>query len=104
MLLDTTARVTVKMNFVAVKVAGVKADTKVVTASYTTKDGQNRINFSGKPDGNWTPGKYRVDIFLDGKITKNVEFEIKGGVADTTAARFVEMPAAKPPLKRSRKP
>ena len=39
-LLDGSGKVTVKMNFVAVSVVGVKADTKVVTASYTTKDGQ----------------------------------------------------------------
>lgn len=104
-LLDSLAKVTVKMNFVAVNVAGVKADTKVVTASYTTKEGQNRVNFSGKPEGNWTPGKYRVDIFLDGKIAKNVEFEIKGSGSVTAASRFVETPAAaKPPPKRSRKP
>lgn len=93
-LLDTMTKVTVKMNFVAVNVAGVKADTKVVTASYTTKDGQNRVNFSGKPEGKWTPGKYRVDIFLDGKIAKNVEFEIRGSGVNTTAAKFFSPPDA----------
>ena len=77
-LLDTVEKVTVKMNFVAVSVAGVKADTKVVTASYTTTQGQNRVNFTGRPDGRWTPGRYRVDIILDGKVAKNVEFNIKG--------------------------
>lgn len=91
-LLDTTVKVTVKMNFVAVNVAGVKADTKVVTASYTTKDGQNRVNFSGKPEIKWTPGKYRVDIFLDGKIAKDVEFEIKGSSGITTAVKFFQPP------------
>lgn len=76
-LLEADASAVVKMNFVAVNVAGVKPETKVVTASYTTKDGQNRVNFTGRPDGNWTPGKYRVDLFLDGKKAKGVEFEIK---------------------------
>ena len=105
-LLDSTGKVTVKMNFVAVSVAGVKPDTKVVTASYTTKDGQNRVNFSGRPDDKWTPGKYRVDIFLDGKIAKNVEFEIKSRSSGATAAKFVSSPnPPKPaPSKRSRKP
>ena len=59
-LLESNAKTVVKMNFVAVSVSGVKPETKVVTASYTTKDGQNRVNFSGRPDGKWTPGKYRV--------------------------------------------
>ena len=105
-LLDSTGKVTVKMNFVAVSVAGVKPDTKVVTASYTTKDGQNRVNFSGRPDDKWTPGNYRVDIFLDGKIAKNVEFEIKSRSSGATAAKFVSSPnPPKPaPPKRSRKP
>jgi len=101
-LLDTTIKVTVKMNFVAVNVSGVKADTKVVTASYTTKDGQNRVNFSGRPDDKWTPGKYRVDIYLDGKIAKNVEFEIKGAGGNTTAAKYFETPET--PKSKSPKP
>ena len=105
-LLDAAGKVTVKMNFVAVSVAGVKADTKVVTASYTTKDGQNRVNFSGRPEGKWTPGKYRVDIFLDGKIAKTVEFEIKSRGVNATAAKFVSSPDPPKtgPPKRSRKP
>ena len=76
-LLDAPGKVTVKMNFVAVKVTGLKADTKVVTASYVTKDTQNRVNFTGRPEGNWPAGRYRVDIFLDGKAAKALEFDIK---------------------------
>ena len=105
-LLDGSGKVTVKMNFVAVSVVGVKADTKVVTASYTTKDGQNRVNFTGRPEDLWTPGTYRVDIFLDGKIAKNVEFEIKSKGITATAAKFVSSPdpPKSAPPKRSRKP
>jgi len=77
-LLESGTSTVVKMDFVAVNVTGVKPETKVVTASYTTKDGQNRVNFSGRPEGKWTPGKYRVDLFLDGKKTSEVEFNIKG--------------------------
>lgn len=89
-LLDTQRAVTVKINFVAVSVAGVKAETKVVTASYTTKEGQNRVNFTGRPEGLWTPGKYRVDIFLDGKAAKAVEFEIKGKPVVAGARSFAQ--------------
>ena len=87
-LLDSNASTVVKMNFVAVNVTGVKPETKVVTASYTTKGGQNRVNFTGQPDGRWTPGKYRVDLFLDGKKTREVEFYIKtgGGAVNAGAA------------------
>ena len=105
-LLDGSGKVTVKMNFVAVSVVGVKADTKVVTASYTTKDGQNRVNFTGRPEDKWTPGKYRVDVFLDGKIAKNIEFEIKGAGGNTAAAKYFNTPEvtkSRPP-KPARKP
>lgn len=94
-LLDTADKVTVKMNFVAVSVAGVKNETKVVTASYTTKDGQNRVNFSGRPDGRWTPGRYRVDIFLDGKVARDLEFDIKPARGISPAANLFQ-PAASP--------
>ena len=88
-LLESNQQAVVKMNFVAVAVAGVKPETKVVTASYTTKDGQNRVNFTGRPEGKWTPGTYRVDLFLDGKIAKTVEFQIKSsGVAAPGAASY----------------
>lgn len=101
-LLDSISKTVVKMNFVAVKVSGVKAETKVVTASYTTKEGQNRVNFTGRPDGKWTPGKYRVDLFLDGKLAKNLELEIKGVGVNTNNSAFQE-PGAKPPKPASRR-
>lgn len=63
--LDSAASVTVKMNLVAVNVPGVKPGTRVVTTSYTTKDNQSRVNFTGRPERVWTVGKYRVDIFLE---------------------------------------
>lgn len=104
-VLDTNAKAVVKMNFVAVSVNGVKPETKVVSASYTTSEKQNRVNFTGRPDGKWTPGKYRVDIFLDGKMTKNVEFEIKGnGVSTVTSASKYLEPAEPPKPKPVRKP
>lgn len=97
-LLDTGVKTVVKMNFVAVVVSGVKAETKVVTATYTTKESENRVNFSGRPEGKWTPGKYRVDLYLDGKQVKQVEFEIKGAPGNTSAAaKYFQPPAAARP-------
>ena len=92
-LLESNVKTVVKMNFVALRVSGVKPETKVVTATYTTTEGQNRVNFSGRPDGQWTPGRYRVDLFLNGKIVKNVEFEIKGSSGNNIAAKFFQPPA-----------
>lgn len=98
-MLDSSTPVTVKMNFVAEKVPGVKAETKVVSVSYTTRDGQNRVNFTGKPAGNWVAGTYRADIFLDGKLAKNISFQIKGGPANVESATLFQptsTPKAKP--------
>ncbi len=67
----------VKMVFVAVSVAGVKPETKVVTSAYTTTEGQNIVNFSGRPYGSWTPGKYRVDILINDTLATDVEFLIR---------------------------
>ena len=99
-LLESNAKAVVKMNFVAVAVSGVKPDTKIVTASYTTKDGQNRVNFTGRPDGTWTPGKYRVDLFLDGKLVRDLEFTIRGNTS-AMEAKYLQAPEPKPkPTKR----
>lgn len=75
--LDSTAPVTVKMNLIAENVPGVKAETKVVSTSYTTKNGQNRVDFNGRPAGKWVAGRYRAEIYLDGKLSKNLSFDIK---------------------------
>ena len=96
-LLGSTSKTTVKMNFIAVKVSGVRPDTKVVSATYTTKEGQNRVNFTGRPDGRWTPGRYRVDIFLDDKPARQVEFDIKTTSPDTAGGKGFRSPATSKP-------
>ncbi len=75
--LNSTKSATVKMNLVAVKVPGVKAETKVVSVSYKTNGNQNRVKFTGKPEGIWTAGMYRIDIFIDGKASGSKDFEIQ---------------------------
>ena len=74
--LDSVKPVTVKMVFVAVRVNGVKPETKVITSKYTTNGEQTQVNFTGKPDKVWIAGNYRIDIFIDEKQAKSIEFEI----------------------------
>ena len=76
-LLDSAVPTTVKMNLVAVAVPGVRADTKVVSTSYTTKDNQDRVNFTGRPAGQWVAGRYRVDIFVGGAAVVSREFAVQ---------------------------
>jgi len=101
--LDTAEPVTVKMNFVAVAVPGVKPDTKVVTTSYTTKQGQSRVNFTGKPFDKWNAGKYKVEVYVDGKFAKDVVFDIRplSGSPDG-AASFQSV--TRPPASTKTKP
>lgn len=75
-VLNTAKETTVKMNLVVVKVEGVKPESKVVSAVYKLKNDQNRVNFTGSPHKTWLPGVYRADIFLDGKLTEGLEFEV----------------------------
>jgi hypothetical protein len=93
-MLDSTTPVTVKMNLVAAKVTGVKPESKVLSVSYTTKDGQNQVNFTGKPAGKWVVGTYRVDVFLNDKFIKNVSFDIKPPVASTESATLLQPTAS----------
>ena len=88
--LASDASVTVKMNFVAVAVAGVKPETKVVTTSYTTKQGQSRVNFSGKPYDKWSVGKYKVEIYEDGKFAKDLVFDIRPASGTPDGAAFFQ--------------
>jgi hypothetical protein len=103
--LNSTKPVTVKMNFIAVKVAGVKAETKVVSVSFKTNGKHNRVNFTGSPEGAWIAGNYRVDIFVDGKLAGSKELEIqKSATANPAVKSFQPKTAVKPKApKRTRK-
>ena len=81
---------TVRMNLVAVAVPGVKADTKVVTTIYATKDNEDRVNFTGRPAGQWVAGRYRVDIFVGGAAVMSREFAVQ------KAIQIPAKPVAKP--------
>lgn len=84
--LNSSKPTTVKMNFVAVSVQGVKAETKVITVNYKTNGKQNRVSFTGKPDGVWTAGSYRIDIYIDDKLAVGKSFEIKKSPAEIQKA------------------
>lgn len=98
--LDATASVTVKMDLIAENVPGVKAETRVVSTSYTTKNGESRVDFNGRPSGKWVAGRYRADIYLDGRLSKDVSFEIKQPVNASGGVKAFQ--AQKPPSRASR--
>jgi hypothetical protein len=100
--LTDSAAMNVKMNLVATNVKGLKVGSKIITANFKTSKMQNRVNFSGKPDKIWFVGKYRVDIFLDDKLSKSIEFDITEPLkTSATITTFLPNIPTKP--KQSRK-
>lgn len=75
--LDSTESATIKMNMVAVSVPGLKSEKVVVSVSYKTNGEDDIIYFNASPRTVWIAGKYRIDIFVDGKLGASKEFEIK---------------------------
>ena len=67
----------VRMDFIAVKAKGLRANTKFVSVKYKTKKGANSVSFNASPKKVWASGDYRVDVFLDGKLEDSREFVIK---------------------------
>lgn len=74
--LTSAKPVTVKLNFIAVKVKGVRPNSKIVSVSYKTKNGEDSVEFEGKPEKLWVVGTYRVDILINGKLAIGKEFTV----------------------------
>ncbi len=101
--LNATEPATIKMILVAVKAVGLPPETKSISVSYTTKGNENGVNFNASPDKDWQAGDYRFDVFVNGKFSKSVAFEI---TKPATEARN-ENPSAQKnfaPSKKSNKP
>jgi hypothetical protein len=95
---------TVRMDLLAADVPGVRRDLKVVSATYTTKNGENEVYFTGKPHGNWVAGIYRVDIFVNGKLYRSLEFPVtQARTVSTTSRPPVPATMAAPPKRSLRK-
>ena len=98
-LLDSVKSSVVKMNLIALNVSGLKADTEIISVSYKTNGEENIVNFTGSPGDVWLAGKYRMDIFVNGKFAGNKEFEfIKSPAPEVRQTNFIP-----PKPKRARK-
>ena len=106
--LDSAAPATVRMNLVVVAVPGVKPGTRVVSTSYTTKENQNRVNFTGRPDGQWIAGRYRAEIYIGSNLAVSREFAVQSVATPKPAAEGIAPPRptpnpARPAASRARK-
>jgi hypothetical protein len=75
-VLSSVKSATVKMNIVFVKSVTPKVETKVVSVNYKTNGKQNMVNFNGSPAKTWAIGNYRVDIYVDAKLSQSRDFEV----------------------------
>lgn len=100
-MLTDAGPVKVSMNFVAVKVNGVKPESRVVSASYATSQGQNQVYFTGRPHGKWVAGTYRIDIYVNEKLEKSLAFEVKGGALPAASNFAPAKPKPRPTRKKN---
>lgn len=100
--LNSTETVSVKMNFVAVKADGLKPESNVVTVNYKTNGTQNGINFNASPATIWAAGTYRIDILIDGRRAKSLNFEIKKSLKEIVREKQ-SPPKSKTPPKAKQK-
>ncbi|CAN5241795.1 hypothetical protein BH10ACI1_BH10ACI1_13820 [soil metagenome] len=91
---------TVKMVLVAADVKGLKPETKSVTISFTTNGKQNIVNFKAMPESVWLAGKYRADVFINGKPAGNKEFMIEN---PPNSNETVTPKTSTKPIRRARK-
>jgi hypothetical protein len=96
-MLDSVKPATVRMNFIAVSVKGVKPETKVFTTSYKTDGRQDRVNFTGKPDRFWVAGNYRIDVYIDEKLAGKQSFEIRTAAPQNNQTPVAEAQNFVPP-------
>ncbi len=68
---DTTLRAV----WIAVDVEGVDPDLVIDEASITT-DGMDTFTFDLSNDSDWPAGDYKVDIYLNDKLDRTLEFEV----------------------------
>ena len=97
---DEPKAASVKMIFVAVDVPGVRRDSKVVTTTYTKKASETSVNFTGRPFDRWHAGKYRVDIYIDGKLAADLAFDIRSPAVPAAGSSFAP---AKAPVRTPKK-
>ena len=69
----------VKAVWVAVDVGEAAAPNTTLDQTEVTVEGSRNIDFTLTPDsGGWPPGQYKVDIYLNDKLDRTLNFTVKG--------------------------
>ena len=92
----------ITMKVVSLSVTGMKPESKILSVNYNLPEGSGSVWFSGRPFGSsWIPGKYRVDILIDGVASRSEEFEVRRSPGVETTTTFA--PRKVSPKKRPKK-
>jgi hypothetical protein len=102
--LNTEKPVAVKMIFVAAKANRLKPETRIITVSYTTKENENGVTFNASPDGLWMAGEYRIDVYINNKLSKSRTFEIGNPTIEPSKEKIPTTPKSFAPRKKVKKP
>lgn len=86
-LLDSPKVSSVRMDIVFLKAENATTGTKVVTVNFKSNGTHEIINFTGKPERYWKVGNYKVDIYLNGKLSKSKNFLVKPASASSKTLR-----------------
>lgn len=65
----------VKAVWTAVQVTGADPNTKIDETELTS--GSGTLHFKLTNNGNWPAGKYKVDLYLNDKLDRTIEFQVQ---------------------------
>jgi hypothetical protein len=57
--------------------AGSHRNEKLDSQTYTLKNGEDRVHFTLTNQENWPKGKYKVNVMLNGKLTRTLDFRVQ---------------------------
>jgi hypothetical protein len=57
--------------------AGSHRNEKLDSQTYTLKNGEDRVHFTLTNHDNWPKGKYKVEVMLNGKLTRTLDFRVQ---------------------------
>jgi hypothetical protein len=57
--------------------AGSHKNEKLDSQTYTLKNGEDRVHFTLTNQDNWPKGSYKVQVMLNGKLTRTVGFRVQ---------------------------
>jgi hypothetical protein len=57
--------------------AGSHRNEKLDSQTYTLKNGEDRVHFTLTNQDNWPKGSYKVQVILNGKLSRTVDFRVQ---------------------------